>query len=960
MTLTLEVYDSESSTWLDKMDSCVSLRRRIRSNGLEELNGELVKDNVSVGREIRLKEDGNIVFEGVVYEVDRRHRGRDVERCGFKAYDYLIKYDRHVVYRLYQTGTKAGEIIKDLASLESGVDASNVDNGDSLLSPWEIENEKALDIMKSVARGVNYWLRMKPGKLLYFKPKQVGTSTATITDQIVLDAEYSEDRWKLKNRVIYVGADGEILADVSEGSGDLPVVVHDPYLTSKEEAQRRANIRLALNKEYGRSLRITMHQADFKNLGIDLGDTCTINLPSVGLSNVDMVLLGIEYDPKSLKYRLEFGGRRELLEDWLDEKIGGDVAARFGKAMTLPEQTSTLAYSLDKIARIQADQKHVLYVSKPPITLYNAENIILNSDGEAELASGATEGSFETQILPPSELFINYIKAEWIAEKSVKRENVFPSSLSGWQYRKKITIQENAGQSLTNYQIRLTIHYGSGIDGGSDIYLDSKCKTDFGDIRFTKDDGETLLDYWMEEKVDSDYAVFWVKVPSIPANGTTDIYIYYGKSDAAYAGSGYDVFEFFDDFVEDISGWEIRAASGDGSYSKVDDTLKHDPSPDYSSQGSGTTTTWKNLAVLAKFKRNANGLTAVLGDYHGAGITVRGGSSPSKEGHFYRLKITDTKVGIDCRDTSATWSSVCGYSRSHSADTWYVYQLAACENTLKVLDKDGSVLCSAINTKITSDGWAGTVASKSAIIYVDYFAVRKYVDPEPSITSIGGEEYHETTAITGEVSAEFLNGDGESLGQVYDAYDTQFYRFMKWPNGYGSFTYKNSSSFGANNASISDVRMGILHAYCLKLTPDSLGSDGEIYYPSSKDLNLGLSWAKWLRLYLYADYENNVTIKIRLHQDASNYFEASLTVKAKEWRKYELSMGSLSQVGSPSLSNINWISIISPYPILIDSDHVFLPAVRELMRAKFTLKRDSPDDPSPKLKLVKLIWREGA
>ena len=417
MALTLEVYDSETSTWIDKTGSCVSLRRQIRSNGLEELDGELVKDAVSVGQEIRLKEDDQTVFEGIVYEVDRRHRGRDVERCGFKAYDYLIKYDRHVVYRLYQTGTKAGEIIEDLASLEEGVDVSNVDDGDSLLSPWEIENEKALEVMKSVARGTNYWLRMKPGKILYFKPKQIGSAVAMIDDSIVLDVEYSEDRWRLKNRVIYVGADGEILADVSEESGDLPAVVHDPFLTDKEEAERRAKIRLALNKEYGRSLRITMHQRDFKDLGIDLGDTCTINLQSIGLSNVDMVLLGIEYDPKSLHYRLEFGGRKELLEDWLDEKIGGDIARRFGKAMTLPEQTSTLAYSLDKITRIQANQKHVIYVNKPPLTLYNAENVILNSNGEVELVSGATEGSFEARVLPPSELFVNWIKSEWIAKK---------------------------------------------------------------------------------------------------------------------------------------------------------------------------------------------------------------------------------------------------------------------------------------------------------------------------------------------------------------------------------------------------------------------------------------------------------------------------------------------------------------------------------------------------------------
>jgi len=135
---------------------------------------------------------------------------------------------------------------------------------------------------------------------------------------------------------------------------------------------------------------------------------------------------------------------------------------------------------------------------------------------------------------------------------------------------------------------------------------------------------------------------------------------------------------------------------------------------------------------------------------------------------------------------------------------------------------------------------------------------------------------------------------------------------------------------------------------------------GMIYFPSSKKLNLDLSWAKWMRLYLYGDHTEDFTIKIRLHQDAENYFEGSLTVKAGEWRKYEISMDSLSQVGSPNLSNINWISIISPHILLIDSDFVFLSAVRELMRVKFTLKRDSPSDESPKIKFVKIIWREGA
>ncbi|MCD6341321.1 MAG: DUF2341 domain-containing protein, partial [Thaumarchaeota archaeon] len=575
MPITLEVYDSSSGSWIDKTSNCVRLRHSLGAREIENIEFELIKDSVEVGQEVRIKRGGTTLFEGIIYEVNRRQRRGEPYSYQAKAFSYLILYDRHIVYQLYPVGTKAGEIIKDLASLVEGVDVSNVDDGDALLSPWEIENQKALDVMRSVARGVNYWLRMKPGKALYFKPKTESTPKATIDSSLnILSAECDEDRWRLKNRVIYVGADGQILADVSEGKGDLPVVVHDPFLTDPHEAERRAKIRLALNKEYGRQLKVEMHQADFENLNIDLGDTVTVNLPDLGLNNVNMFLVEIEYDPKNLRYRITLGGICEMIRQILEEEIGGDVAARFGRAMKLPEQTSTLAYSLDRIARIQADQKHVIYVNKPPLTLYNAQNVILNSNGEAELASGAIEGSFEAQVLPPSELFVNWIKSEWIAKKGEKTipgsPEDWPSSLTSWKYRKKIPVNENAGQDLDHYQIKITVHYGSGTDSGSDIYLEGKCKEDFGDVRFADADGNLLpYEYETEGKVDGDHATYWVKIPSLPANGTTNIYIYYGNPDATYDGDPEQVFESYDDFSSETLNpqWTFESLGDGGSYS---------------------------------------------------------------------------------------------------------------------------------------------------------------------------------------------------------------------------------------------------------------------------------------------------------------------------------------------------------------------------------------------------------
>ncbi|MEM2731175.1 MAG: hypothetical protein QXH29_04705 [Nitrososphaerota archaeon] len=630
MTVYFEVFDG--TTWIDKTSKCVSFRRSISMRSLETFEAVFLEP-IPTGARVRLRRDSIVLFEGVVYESSKTHRGGDIARCRITAYTDLIQYDRLVVYRVYNTGTKAGTIVKDLASLENDVDLSNVDEDGTpeLLSPWEIENEVALKIMQAVARGTNYWLRMKPGKKLYFKPKSIGPYLSVINDSMILSAEYSEDKWKLRNRVIYVGANGEVLADVSEGSGDMPLVVHDPFLTDRSEALRRANIRLALNREYGRQLRVEMHQVDFEAMNIDLGDTVRVSLASLGLNNVDMHLMEIEYDPEKLRYTLTLGGKLEIFEEFFEEAVKGDVAARFGQAIKIPEMLSTITITTEEIAQVLkyiGEVKYPVYVNKPPLTLYNSQNIVLDSDGYAVLASGATQGSFEVSILPESRKFTIFTKCEWITDK------------------------------------------------------------------------------------------------------------------------------------------------GDGS-----------------------------------------------------------------------------------------------------------------------------------------------------------------------------------------ISAHILDVDDRVVESVYDACDSQFVYVSRWPKGFGSFTCKNASNYGTVNASVSDIPFGLLNKYCLKLTTSTQGQDGEIYYPSTKDLNILLSRFKYVRLYLYGDYISNFSIKVRLCQDNNNYLEGNITIKAGKWEKYESFISTFRKVGDPL--TLNWISIISPYSLLIDSDYILLPFLREVLRLKFTLRRDSPSMSSPRVKLVKIIWREG-
>ncbi|MEM1966913.1 MAG: hypothetical protein QXO86_03445 [Nitrososphaerota archaeon] len=419
MRLVFRVFDG--SNWLDRTEELSSLQWSISGQELESLKFTLIGEDIKTGHRVRLVRGHEVVFEGVTHQVDRRHESGRARVVEATACSDLILWDRHIVYREYPAGTKAGTIIKDLASLEPGTDTAGVDehNTPSLTAPWFIENAKALKVMLDVARGTNYYIRIKPGKKLLFKPKRTGTPKLTLSSSNTVSAEYSEDRWMLRDRVIYVGAGGRVLADVSEGEGESPLIVHDPFLTDESEAQRRAGIRLDLCKEYGRRLRVRVHGSLFEDSGLELFDTVRVNLPSLNLTNTDMFIVGVSYEPADGECDLEIGGRLEYLEDFLQEALGGDVAARFGQAVKVPELVSTLYTVTEAVGeglKTMSTLRYPVYSNRPPLTLYNSNNVTLDPDGCARLVSGATEGSFEASVLPASPLFTAFIKAEWVAE----------------------------------------------------------------------------------------------------------------------------------------------------------------------------------------------------------------------------------------------------------------------------------------------------------------------------------------------------------------------------------------------------------------------------------------------------------------------------------------------------------------------------------------------------------------
>jgi len=116
--------------------------------------------------------------------------------------------------------------------------------------------------------------------------------------------------------------------------------------------------------------------------------------------------------------------------------------------------------------------------------------------------------------------------------------------LSGWLYRVEIVINNTKNpNSLTNYQVLTVINTQNLISQG-------KMRSDCGDIRFTDENGVTLLPYWIDPStINTVNTRIWVKVPYIPGGGTKTIYMYYGNPSATSQSNGDNTFILFDDFL---------------------------------------------------------------------------------------------------------------------------------------------------------------------------------------------------------------------------------------------------------------------------------------------------------------------------------------------------------------------------------------------------------------------------
>lgn len=128
---------------------------------------------------------------------------------------------------------------------------------------------------------------------------------------------------------------------------------------------------------------------------------------------------------------------------------------------------------------------------------------------------------------------------------------------SEWSYRRAITVTN----AVSGFQSLLKI----GNTTGGDTNCNGHAQDDFDDLRFTEDDGQTLIPYWIENVTVDDQVWVWINNTA----GDSTLYMYYGNATCGNVSDGEDTFILFDDFNDaSFNGSMWEEINGDGTYTE--------------------------------------------------------------------------------------------------------------------------------------------------------------------------------------------------------------------------------------------------------------------------------------------------------------------------------------------------------------------------------------------------------
>ena len=309
--------------------------------------------------------------------------------------------------------------------------------------------------------------------------------------------------------------------------------------------------------------------------------------------------------------------------------------------------------------------------------------------------------------------------------------------LSGWSYRKTVTITGEAGAG-TDYQVDFSI----GEAAGGDFNIESHCTSFPNDIQVTDNDQLTPLDYWVEN-LTVDPITMWVEVAD-DLGSNADVCVYYGKSGEASASNGFETFDFFDDFdsytngdLNSQGGWSGNTAfdvqstiyqgvSGKAIENTVEDSgVKKIISHSITSRTNGTITYYIRTASTTQ-------------GYMGVAL---------KEDTTTKLNVRVNNLDAHYLNSVGSYYAALPTPTSIAANNWYKFSFSFDASTDKYesikiedVEKTSGGIASLAFTGIDGiDIQSLQNPESNGNRFADLIILRKYNSPEPDFLSAGGE-----------------------------------------------------------------------------------------------------------------------------------------------------------------------------------------------------------------------------
>ncbi|MEA3357654.1 MAG: DUF2341 domain-containing protein, partial [Patescibacteria group bacterium] len=296
--------------------------------------------------------------------------------------------------------------------------------------------------------------------------------------------------------------------------------------------------------------------------------------------------------------------------------------------------------------------------------------------------------------------------------------------------RKLITIDNTRNaNTLTDYQVKL------------DVIYDPEMQPDFDDLRFT-DSSDNRLNYWFEDYAPSAHATVWVKIPLIPGSGKTTVYMYYGNPSASSQSNGDATFEFFDDFEDEsidtgkwtttTTGFGAFVTENSGEINIHTDAISNTTADLISQNSYGP-----DVAIMFRASISAGQWS----DHKGLGfLSTNVGNDWDQTGDSVHWRGQDddlyasNKYSGSCTNAFIEDGYFSGYRTWEIA--WLSSEIRYYADGIFKATHTTNVPSVSITPRFSLKTYT-TAPANPLDVFVDYVYVRKYAEPEPTITVEG-------------------------------------------------------------------------------------------------------------------------------------------------------------------------------------------------------------------------------